>query len=121
MPKQPIFHIMPIMQIQKEGRQITVGVYGLGCKGLEAALHLARKGYYVVASDPDPDRPEMLRAGCNYIREVSDSEISEQLELRHLAPTWDITEFMLARFVLLCPTMPIHLNMAPQNRYILQL
>jgi UDP-N-acetyl-D-mannosaminuronate dehydrogenase len=113
--------MMVTMQEEAKDQQITVGVYGLGCEGLELALTLGGLGYHVIASDPDPDRIEILVAGFSYIREFAHRTVREQIESEHLAATWDLTRFEDAPFVLLCPPIPLYANTRLQNGYIVQL
>lgn len=86
-------------------RDAAVGVVGLGYVGLPLAIEAARVGYRVVGYDIDPERVEHLAAGRSPLEDVSDEDLSGQLEAGKFTPTADVEDLDgLDVFVMCVPT-----------------
>jgi UDP-N-acetyl-D-mannosaminuronate dehydrogenase len=59
-----------------------ISVVGLGYVGLPLAISAARAGYDVVGVDSNPEVVKNLNSGLSPIKDVSDSEVLEQISLK---------------------------------------
>jgi UDP-N-acetyl-D-glucosamine dehydrogenase len=59
-----------------EGREVRVGIIGLGYVGLPLARAFADAGYRVLGFDTDPAKVEKLAKGQSYIGHISDQSVA---------------------------------------------
>jgi len=95
-----------------------VGIVGLGYVGLPLAVEFARQGYRTVGIDVNSERILRLQSGENYISDVDDDNLREQIGCGRLTAEdgFDSAETLDAVFI--CVPTPVTINKDPDVSYI---
>jgi hypothetical protein len=78
-----------VMSLQERIRSQSaeVGIIGLGNVGLTEAIEFVRVGFRVTGFDIDVNRIRNIQAGCSYLVDISDQELSLAVESGRLQAT----------------------------------
>jgi len=101
-------------------RQFSVAVVGLGYVGLPLAVEFARANIKTYGIDVDPRKVESLRAGKNYIRDISDDLVSDVIERGLFEATNDFSVVAQSDVIYICVPTPFTANKEPDISYIIQ-
>ena len=102
-----------------ENRTARVGVVGLGYVGLPFAVEKAKVGFQVLGFDRSAARVAQVNAGENYIGDVHDADLREQvLEAERLEATADFGRLPFMDVVVICVPTPLSRNLTPDLQYI---
>lgn len=99
-------------------RSALVAVIGAGYVGLPLAVEKAKVGFRVVCIEQNSARAEMINRGENYIRDVSDEELSTLVRDRMITATADFGVLEQADVVIICVPTPLTENKDPDISYI---
>ncbi|MFV1980440.1 MAG: nucleotide sugar dehydrogenase [Rhodothermia bacterium] len=101
-----------------ESKTAVVGIVGLGYVGLPLAVEFARQGFRTVGIDLNSERVLRLQSGENYISDVDEADLREQIESGRLSAedNYDSSEMLDAVFV--CVPTPVTANKDPDVTYI---
>jgi UDP-N-acetyl-D-glucosamine dehydrogenase len=100
-------------------RQFTVAVVGLGYVGLPLAVEFARNNIKTFGIDVDPRKVEALRAGNNYIRDISDDIVRDVIERGLFQASNEFSSVRDADVIYICVPTPFTLNKDPDISYII--
>jgi UDP-N-acetyl-D-glucosamine dehydrogenase len=101
-------------------KQAKVGIIGLGYVGLPLAVEFARKGFHVTGFDVDDTKTRQINAGRNYIPDVSDAELAEAVESRHLRATSDMSLLTEMDVADVCVPTPLRKTKDPDLSYVVR-
>ncbi len=99
-------------------RSLEIGVVGLGYVGLPLAVEKAKAGFKTVGFDVQPEKVDAVNAGCNYIGDVVDDELSDLVEKGKLRATTDFSEINEVDFIAICVPTPLDEHQQPDTSYI---
>lgn len=88
-------------------RSARIAVVGLGRVGLPFALENAKAGFTVIGIDRNAVRVAQLNQGSNYLRHVSDAQISEMVATQRLAASCETSELAGADVIVICVPTPL--------------
>jgi len=100
---------------QKNAR---IGVIGLGYVGLPLAVAFAEAGFHVTGIDLDPHKIRALKAGQNYIPDVSDVLLKQMRDSGYLQATSDFSALKKLDAVSICVPTPLRKTRDPDISYI---
>lgn len=101
-----------------EGKEIVVGVVGLGYVGLPLAVEKAKAGFRTIGFDVQASKVELVNAGKNYIGDVVDSDLSELVKAGTLSATTDFSFIKDVDFVAICVPTPLDEHQQPDISYV---
>jgi UDP-N-acetyl-D-glucosamine dehydrogenase len=101
-----------------ERREARCGVIGLGYVGLPLALEFARAGMRVSGIDLDERKVEAIMAGRSYIVDVSDAEISEQVESGRFVASTDFSVIRELDTINICVPTPLRKTKDPDLTHV---
>ncbi|MDQ6933512.1 MAG: nucleotide sugar dehydrogenase, partial [Candidatus Eremiobacteraeota bacterium] len=96
----------------------TVGVIGIGYVGLPLAVEKAKVGFTVIGYDRNTIRINQINQGLNYIRDVSDSDLSAVVHSGKLAASSDFSTLERCDVIIVCVPTPLTANLDPDISYI---
>jgi UDP-N-acetyl-D-glucosamine dehydrogenase len=100
------------------GKQIKVGVVGLGYVGLPMAVTVARKGFHVLGIDVSKHAVEHVNAGKNYIGDVDDAELADLVAKGMLTATHDYSMIKDVSVILIAVPTPLDKYHQPDSSFI---
>ncbi|NLV16840.1 MAG: nucleotide sugar dehydrogenase [Syntrophomonadaceae bacterium] len=100
------------------GKEIIVGVVGLGYVGLPLAVEKAKAGYKTIGFDIQPQKVDMVNQGINYIGDVVDAELSELVAGGMLSATIDFSFIKDVDFVAIAVPTPLDQYQQPDISYV---
>jgi len=95
-----------------------VGVVGIGYVGLPLAVEKAKVGYQVVGYDRNAIRVAQVNQGSNYIRDVSDDDLTRAVAAAKLSATTDFSTLGNCDVIVICVPTPLTINKDPDISYI---
>src|SRR5688572_6156078 len=101
-------------------RQFTVAVVGLGYVGLPLAVEFAKAKIKTFGIDVDPRKIDSLNAGKNYIQDLDDAVVAEQLRSGMLVASTDYAVTAEADVIYICVPTPFTPNKEPDISYIME-
>lgn len=101
-----------------EGREVRVGVVGLGYVGLPLLIAFAAKGFSVIGFDVDPAKVAALNAGHSYIHHIASEPIAEINAAGKTLYTDDFSKIADCDAVLICVPTPLTHHREPDMSYI---
>jgi UDP-N-acetyl-D-glucosamine dehydrogenase len=99
-------------------RTAVVGVVGIGYVGLPLAVEKAKVGFPVRGFDRSEERVGKVNAGVNYIGDVVDAELTENVAKGALTATTDFARLAECDVVVICVPTPLTVNRDPDISYI---
>jgi UDP-N-acetyl-D-glucosamine dehydrogenase len=66
-----------VLEEKIRSKQAKIGVIGLGYVGLPLAVEFAKRGFRTIGIDLDAKKIDLLKAGKNYIQDISDELVAE--------------------------------------------
>ena len=100
------------------GREIVIGVIGLGYVGLPLATACGERGFRVLGFDIDPAKIADLNSGRSYIRQVEDRRIGGLRERGRFEATGDFRRLPEADAVLICVPTPLGPHREPDLSFV---
>ncbi len=107
----------PLLQ-KIENHTATVGVVGIGYVGLPLAVEKAKVGFTVIGYDRNTIRINQINQGLNYIRDVSDGDLSAVVHSGKLSATSDFSTLEKCDVIIVCVPTPLTANLDPDISYI---
>jgi UDP-N-acetyl-D-glucosamine dehydrogenase len=104
--------VQTLASTSKTGRGVA-GIIGLGYVGLPTAMAAARQGWRILGFDIDAPRVAQLNAGKSHVEDVSDADLSEQIERAYFEATTDSARLSECDVVLICVPTPINKSKEP--------
>lgn len=101
-----------------EGREIGVGVLGLGYVGLPLALAFAQQRLSVVGFDVDTEKVEALKAGRSYIKHLEGPRLTEATAAGLFRATSDFSELAKPDVLLICVPTPLTPQREPEMSFV---
>lgn len=101
-----------------DGKQLTIGVVGLGYVGLPLAVEKAKAGFKTIGFDVQAEKVDMVNAGHNYIGDVVDEDLSKLVADGMLSATTDFTKICEADFIAICVPTPLDEHQQPDTSFI---
>jgi len=101
-----------------DGRNLRVGVIGLGYVGLPLVMAFAKKGFPTVGFDIDDSKIEMLAAGKSYLKHIPRASIAELNETGGFTPTSDFSLLEGVDVIIICVPTPLTAHREPDLRFI---
>ncbi|MDQ6827059.1 MAG: hypothetical protein M3Z14_07680, partial [Candidatus Eremiobacteraeota bacterium] len=101
-----------------ENHTATVGVVGIGYVGLPLAVEKAKVGFRVIGFDRNTIRINQINQGLNYIRDVSDADLSAVVHSGKLSATSDFSPLEKCDAIIVCVPTPLTANLDPDISYI---
>jgi len=101
-------------------RHARIGVVGLGYVGLPLAVAFADAGFQVIGIDTDPQKIRRIRAGQNYIPDVSDAVLKKCVEKGRLQASSDFEVLKSLDAVSICVPTPLRKTRDPDISYIVE-
>ncbi|HET6511035.1 MAG TPA: nucleotide sugar dehydrogenase [Candidatus Kapabacteria bacterium] len=99
-------------------KSAIIGVIGLGYVGLPLAIEFARKGFETVGIDLDPKKIDALKAGQNYIQDISDEHVSEMVRTGKFRAQQNYDGVGSFDVIYICVPTPFTVNKDPDIGYI---
>lgn len=106
------------MKVNKDDKQRTIAILGLGYVGLPLALLFVNKGFHVFGIDLDDQKLEKLRNGRSYIHEIADHSIQEAIQSKHFIPTDQYSALQMAEAIVICVPTPLTALGTPDLSYL---
>lgn len=100
------------------GKQIVVGVVGLGYVGLPLAVEKAKAGFKTIGFDVQADKVKMVNEGHNYIGDVVDAELIQLVADGMLSATTDFSFVKDVDFIAICVPTPLDAHQQPDISYV---
>ncbi len=100
------------------GRDVQVGVIGLGYVGLPLGLVFAEAGFSVLGFDIDNHKVESLNAGRSYIDHLSSERIQTSVSAGRLAATSDFARLAEPDALMICVPTPLDRYREPDLSYV---
>jgi UDP-N-acetyl-D-glucosamine dehydrogenase len=116
MSKKQAPHRVLLDKIQ--ARRARIGVIGLGYVGLPLAVGFAEAGFQVTGIDLDPRKVAALKAGKNYIPDISDALVKDLVKRGLLLATDDFRVAKGLDTVSICVPTPLRKSRDPDISYI---
>lgn len=101
-----------------QNRTAKVGVVGMGYVGLPLAVEKAKVGYTVVGIEENPKRAERINQADNYIPDVVDAELKEQVESGRLRAVTDYSIVPELDVIVIAVPTPLTKNLTPDLYYV---
>ncbi len=101
-----------------EGKEIVVGVVGLGYVGLPLAVEKAKAGYKTIGFDVQEQKVNMVNEGHNYIGDVVDNDLEKLVESGMLSATTDFSFVKDVDFIAICVPTPLDIHQQPDISYV---
>lgn len=101
-----------------DGKQLTIGVVGLGYVGLPLAVEKAKAGFKTIGFDVQAEKVDMVNTGHNYIGDVVDEDLSRLVAGNMLQATTDFTKICEADFIAICVPTPLDEHQQPDTSFI---
>jgi nucleotide sugar dehydrogenase len=101
-----------------EAKTAVVGVVGLGYVGLPFAVEKAKVGYAVIGFEQNPTRAKKVAHGENYIGDVRDEELAEQVAAGRIVVETGFDRLAECDVVVLCVPTPLDKNLVPNLTYV---
>jgi len=102
------------------GKNVKVGIIGLGYVGLPLALRFAEQGHQVKGFDTDPDKVSRLNAGQTYIQHIPADKIAQFHRSGAFSATTDFAEIAGRDAVIICVPTPLDERYQPDLSYVEQ-
>ena len=99
------------------GKQIVVGVVGLGYVGLPLAVEKAKAGFKTIGFDVQADKVKMVNEGHNYIGDVV-AELTQLVADGMLSATTDFSFVKDVDFIAICVPTPLDAHQQPDISYV---
>jgi UDP-N-acetyl-D-glucosamine dehydrogenase len=99
-------------------RTALIGIIGLGYVGLPLAELFARKGFRVLGFDVSAERAAQINCGENYIGDVADASLREQVSAGRLSATTDMSRLAECDCLSICVPTPLGKTKEPDLSYI---
>ena len=100
------------------GKEIQVGVIGLGYVGLPLALLFARKGFSTTGFDTDPAKIEKLEAGQTYIKHIPASAITAETKDHRFRAISTFEHLRRMDAIIVCVPTPLDEHREPDLSYV---
>ncbi|MGQ0604880.1 MAG: nucleotide sugar dehydrogenase [Anaerolineales bacterium] len=101
-----------------QGRQVVVGMVGLGYAGLPLAIEFAHSGLRVIGVDVDAVKVASLTRGESYVGDVPSARVAEVVRAGRLHPTTDFAALREADAIIVCVPTPLRKTREPDLSYI---
>ena len=95
-----------------------VGVVGIGYVGLPLAVEKAKAQFQVLAFDRSAIRVAQANQALNYIRDVSDDDLTRVVASGKFAATTDMSRLGTCDVIVICVPTPLTVNKEPDISYI---
>lgn len=100
------------------GKELTVGVVGLGYVGLPLAVEKAKAGFKTIGFDIQGQKVKLVNAGHNYIGDVVDNDLKLLVESGMLTATSDFSFVKNVDFIAICVPTPLDRHQQPDISYV---
>ncbi len=100
-------------------RQAKVVVIGLGYVGLPLAVENAKAGFNVTGIDKSEERVNLLKAGKNYISDVSEVDLKQLAAKGKITVTCEYDSLELADVIIICLPTPLTVTRDPDISQII--
>ncbi|MDR2908512.1 MAG: nucleotide sugar dehydrogenase [Oscillospiraceae bacterium] len=100
------------------GREIVVGVVGVGYVGLPLAVEKARAGFKTIGFDINAERVDSVNRGENYIGDVVSEDLAQMVKRGMLCATNDFSLIRKADFIAICVPTPLTVHQQPDISYL---
>ncbi|WP_297094244.1 nucleotide sugar dehydrogenase [uncultured Draconibacterium sp.] len=100
------------------GKQLLIGVVGLGYVGLPLAVSFAQEGNRVLGFDKAEVKVKKVNSGENYIGDIDNWELEQVTESGYLKATSDFSELKNCDAILICVPTPLDRYKKPDMSYI---
>jgi UDP-N-acetyl-D-glucosamine dehydrogenase len=100
------------------GKDVQVGVIGLGYVGLPLALLFARKGFRTTGFDTDASKIEKLEAGQTYIKHIPASSIAAETKEKRFRAISAFEQLREMDAVIVCVPTPLDEHREPDLSYV---
>jgi len=107
-----------ILKEKINGRNVKVGIIGLGYVGLPLALAFADNHIRTVGFDIDENKIDLLNKGQSYISHISASYIESNIDGGYLYTTADLSLIAKVDVIIICVPTPIDEYRIPDLSYI---
>ena len=101
-----------------KGKDITVGVVGLGYVGLPLAVEKAKAGFQTIGFDVQKTKVDLVNSGDNYIGDVVDDDLKQIVESGMLRATSDFSFVKDVDFIAICVPTPLDSHQQPDISYV---
>jgi len=101
-----------------KNNQFVVGIVGLGYVGLPLAVSFASRQVKTIGFEKSVSKAENVNQKINYIGDVSDQELIDVVENKHLEATTDFTRLKDCDAILICVPTPLDVFKKPNMDYI---
>ena len=101
-----------------KNNQFIVGIVGLGYVGLPLAVSFASRQVKIIGFEKSVSKAENVNQKINYIGDVTDQELIDVVESKHLEATTDFTRLKECDAILICVPTPLDVFKKPNMDYI---
>jgi len=102
------------------GKNLRVGIIGLGYVGLPLALRFAGQGHRVTGFDTDPAKVKKLNAGQTYIEHIPAETIGAFVKEKKFSATGDFACLREVDAILICVPTPLDERREPDLTFVEQ-
>lgn len=100
------------------GKEVLVGIIGLGYVGLPLVLRFCEQGFKVLGFDVDSKKVALLKRGRSYLKAISSSRIAQFIRKGLLEVTDDFSRLNEPDCILVCVPTPLTEKKEPDLQYI---
>lgn len=111
---------MPITMERIIGKEITIGVIGMGYVGFPLSLTFVESGVKVIGFDIDQSKVTALNQGKSYIRHINHDRLQKAIQTNRLSATADFSRAAECDALIICVPTPLDHHLEPDLRYIEQ-
>lgn len=111
---------MPISINRIRGKEVTVGIVGLGYVGFPLALVFAEAGVNVIGFDIDQSKITAIAQGKSYIRHINHDRLQNAVKNKQLTATSDYKQVSQCDAIIICVPTPLDHHLEPDLRYIVE-
>jgi len=100
------------------GKEINIGIVGLGYVGLPLAIQFCKKGFNVIGFDIDPYKVHCLKHETSYLSHVDPESFIEYIQAKKFFPTSFFENLTFCAVTIVCVPTPLTANREPDLSYI---
>lgn len=106
------------MRARIDGRDLVVGIMGLGYVGLPMAMIAVEAGYTTIGFDIDTARVEQINRGVTGIRHIDGAALLDPIATGRFQATADMARLAEADAILIAVPTPLNRNREPDLSYV---
>lgn len=102
------------------GKDISVGVIGMGYVGIPLAITIAQKNIQTIGFDIIQSRVDMINKGESYIKDIKNHTLKSVVNEGTLQATTNFSHISSLDIIIICVPTPLSKNKEPNLQYVIE-